>query len=238
MGTLEYAKYVRTMFEMFMILRPLSRKNDKYHEDFWDTNDMPYKEDIICKAIKGIIALVTIEELQQKFGDDYHTIPTEQWTGMLGTVQATYYSRCAARESYKTGNKKKNYEQPNDADTTSQLRHRVPHKKHKPNPGKGKQQKNARHCDTQHYYVLFKKGGYPKRRYKSGSSEQLNIFDYSNTKKDQGGSMSKRGGAAKHFHKTEEKMHKQMKSLKKQNKMMFKLDKKTITRHDLNKIKR
>ena len=70
----------------------------------------------------------------------------------------------------------------------------------------------------------------------SHSIEKYNSFGSFKNKKYLDGNISKHNDTAKQFLETENKMQKQMKDLKKQNKIIFKLDKKSSSCRDLNKI--
>ena len=107
MCILEYTDSVREIFEMARLLHPTCRKNDKYYESDWDTRDTPYNEDVVRKEFKGGLTAVMQEEAEEKFGDDYRTIPPNECIDMIGNLEARYDRRCAARESQKPVTKKK-----------------------------------------------------------------------------------------------------------------------------------
>ena len=145
MGTLQYTEHVREMFKMDKLIHPPRRNNEEYHEASWDTRDMPYKEEIICKSIKDVLLAPMTEEAKEKFGSNYRSIPTEECIGIIGTLQAIYDRRREDSGYQKPIAKKKTADQTAGDDDNSEAIPRVPHKKHKPNTGKGKQQKNAIH---------------------------------------------------------------------------------------------
>ena len=60
---------------MSKLILPPIRKNEKHHESAWDTRDMPYKGDIICKEIKDGMPSVMQEEVEENVGSKYQTIP-------------------------------------------------------------------------------------------------------------------------------------------------------------------
>ena len=145
MGTLEYTEHVRDMFKMDKLIHPPRRNNEEYHEASWDTRDMPYKQEMICKAINDFLLASMKEEVKKQFGRNYCIIPNEECIGILGTLQATDDRRRAYSGYQKPIAKKKTADQTAGDDDNSEAIPRVPHKKHKPNTGKGKQQKNAIH---------------------------------------------------------------------------------------------
>ena len=99
---------------------------------------MPYKEYIIRKSVKDRLPAVMQEYLYYNFGSDYCTIPPKEWTGLFGALQARYYRRCVHRESQKLATKKNRADQPDEADTNSQLIPSVTCNKLKPKSGKVK----------------------------------------------------------------------------------------------------
>ena len=60
---------------MAKLISSRSRKNEEYHKSNRDTREMPYKEDIIHKAVKDGLPTAIQEEAKKKFGSDYRTIP-------------------------------------------------------------------------------------------------------------------------------------------------------------------
>ena len=101
---------------------------------------------------------------------------------MIGILEARDDRRRMACEYKKPTTKKNKAEQSDGFGANSELIPIVTCKKHNPNPWKSKQHKTASYHGTQRYCVLCKKAGWPKRRYKSHSSEQCNSFDPDNTK--------------------------------------------------------
>ena len=69
---------------------------------------MLYKEDVIYKKFKDGIPAVIQKEVKENFGNDYWTIPTDEWIDMLETLESRDNRRGAARESQKPSTKKKN----------------------------------------------------------------------------------------------------------------------------------
>ena len=55
------------MFEMTKLLHPLSSKNKEYHEASWYTSGMPFKKEIICKAINYSLPESSKEEVEEKY---------------------------------------------------------------------------------------------------------------------------------------------------------------------------
>ena len=51
---------------------------------------MPYKYYIIYKAIKDSLTSVIQEEVEENFGSDYCTIPTEEWIDVIGSLESRY----------------------------------------------------------------------------------------------------------------------------------------------------
>ena len=154
MGTLQYTEHVHGMFKMDKLTPPPRRNNEEYHEAAWDTRDMPYKQEMICKAIKDVLLDSINEQVKEKFSSNYRTIPTEECIGILGTLQAMYDRRSAYSGYQNPIYKKKTADQPDGDFCKIETIPRVNHKKHTPNPGKGKQQKNSIHCSTQRYFLL------------------------------------------------------------------------------------
>ena len=191
MGTIEYTEHVCEMFKMDKLLPPPLSNNEDYHEDSWDNKDKPYKEEIICKATKEVLLASIKEEVNKKFDRNYRTIPTKDYIGLLGTLEAMDERRRADRGYQKTISKKKTYDKPDGDDATVMLYLDFLHKKQKNNIGKGKQQNNAIHGRKQCYCVLCNKEVPPKSSYTSHYSEKCNEFEYSNTNKDFNGSISK-----------------------------------------------
>ena len=56
------------------------------------------------------------EEVEQKFGSDYLTIPTKEWIDLLGILDDRDYRRCTTREYQKPATYKKQNENPYDDD--------------------------------------------------------------------------------------------------------------------------
>ena len=99
------------------------------------------------------------EEVENNFVRKYCTISPKDWINLLGSLDARYDSSHAVCDPQKTVVNNKKADQPDWDDTDSELIHRVPHKKLKPNPVKSKQQKISIHRVTQRYCVLCKKSG-------------------------------------------------------------------------------
>ena len=154
---------------------------------------------------------------------EYRGIYPKEWIDLLRTLEARYNSRRASCEDQKPAAKNKKGDQPDGDDYNIESSPRFPHKKFRPNPGKGKQHNNSSHCGTQNYCVPSKKVGYTDRRYKSYYSDHCNAFESNNNTKDLDVNLAKRDAAVNNFFKTEMKIHKQIKPPKNQNKMMFKL---------------
>ena len=125
MGIQDYAERMCVMFEMAKIIPTTSRNNKEYHKDAWDTSDMPYKEDMIQKAIKDEITAVIQEEVGEKFGSDYCTISTEEWIDLIGTLEVRDARGSAYFESQNTAYKKNNNYYPANVDASSDSRPRV-----------------------------------------------------------------------------------------------------------------
>ena len=78
---------------------------------------------------------------------------------MLGTLYARDYRRSTYNESQKPSTKKSRAKEHYKDDDNSESIPRFNHKKYKPYPEKGKQQKTAGHCGTQNDCVICKKEG-------------------------------------------------------------------------------
>ena len=118
---------------------------------------MTYKEDITRKAIKYGLPTVTKKKFEENVGNDYRTIPTEEWIDLLRTLEARYDRRCTDCEAKKPTTKNKKADQTDGSDASSESSPRVYRMDHKPNPVKDKQQKTVSHRGTQIYCVILKK---------------------------------------------------------------------------------
>ena len=87
MSILEYAERMRQIFEMEKLLPPSIRNIQKYDQVDWDTRDMTYKEYVIRKVFKYGPPIVMYEQVKENFGEDYRTIPTDDWIDLFGTLQ-------------------------------------------------------------------------------------------------------------------------------------------------------
>ena len=68
---------------------------------------MPYKEEIVHAEIKDGLPSVMQEEVKEKFGSYYRTIPTKYWISLLGNLGARDDRSCAACEAHYPDSKKK-----------------------------------------------------------------------------------------------------------------------------------
>ena len=112
----------------------------------WYTRDMAYREEINRKEIKEILSAEMQEEVKEKFCSKYCTIPPEDWTDLFETFEARNDSRNTSCAYQKPDSKKKNSENPDGDDANSKSIPKIPHNKHKPNHGNGKQQKDLTLC--------------------------------------------------------------------------------------------
>ena len=126
MGTLEYTEHVCEMFKMDKILPLPIINNEDYHEAAWDNKDKPYKEEIMCKAITDFPIVSIKEEVKKKFDRNYRTIPTKEYIGLLGTLEAMDERRRAYLWYHTPIVKKKTDDHPDGDDANSDVIPRVP----------------------------------------------------------------------------------------------------------------
>ena len=210
------------MFELDNYLPPPSNNNKQYQGAACETRDKPFKDDDICKSIKGSLPTVMQNKVKQNYFYCF-TFPSEYWIDIIGTLEdrnnRMHVSFGQQNPSAKKKNKKVNHYIDTDSDRDS--RSSVPLKKKRPIPGKGSQ-KTASHHIVQCYFVLYNNPYYPYLRYKSYSSQQCRICSTpENTNKDLYGSLFKHDAAVKQFRKVQKNIQKHQNALNKHNKLLY-----------------